>query len=293
MASEDNQQKLTPLRETSSPALPLTMGPLEATSLYFRDVMMRIDSLKLRHEVLKLGEVTHSHKTYPLYAIKSGSRMPDAPNVIICAGIHGDEKAGVQAALDFMEQHHSPYSGRLNFTVIPCMNPSGFEATTRASASGTDINRDFGESSRTQEATLVRRFIEGESAKFVLGCTLHEDNSELSAGGRPLTDNPDGFYLYEYRSNASGSLGRGILADLEGKGVSVYKKPMIYSEKNDHGMVLEVGPMDPKRPDSASFENFLRRCAACVINTETPTSWSWDSRVKAQILGIKSALDRQ
>src|SRR4051794_40489208 len=62
-------------------------GPLEV-----------LDGVSLR----SLGEVRHGPYTYPLLCVEVGARGQES--VLISAGIHGDEPAGVQAALDFLRE---------------------------------------------------------------------------------------------------------------------------------------------------------------------------------------------
>lgn len=63
------------------------------------------------------------------------------PTVIIQAGIHGDEVAGVHAVEELLEQGLHPKRGRL--ILIPRMNPAACRARSRTAPGGQDLNRRY------------------------------------------------------------------------------------------------------------------------------------------------------
>jgi hypothetical protein len=72
---------------------------------------------------------------------------------------------------------------RFAYRIWPCLNPTGFDLRTRASADGIDVNRTFGRGGTSPEARAV--LTATRDRRFVLSIDLHED---LDA---------DGAYLYE------------------------------------------------------------------------------------------------
>jgi protein MpaA len=105
----------------------------------------------------------------------------DRPVVTLSAGVHGDEPAGVWALLSLVRD--GLLDPRFAYRVWPCLNPTGFEAGTRANADGRDVNRSFGGGGRTPEAKAV--ITADRDRTFALTIDLHEDHEA------------DGFYLYE------------------------------------------------------------------------------------------------
>jgi len=251
-----------------------------------------MDALRRKHQVEEIGEVRYGRSNYPMYAITSKSSREDLPYVLVCAGIHGDEPAGVEALFRFMSDEAEKYKDRFSIVAIPCLNPSGYDAGTRDSAAGADINRDFLSDTPNPEAGMVKRFIGASGNRYALAFSLHEDNTDLPTGGRPLTDNPTEFYMYEYSLEGKPPLGRGILRELEGAGIQVRKSPMIYNDANDGGLIVIKGAMDESRPDAKSLEAYLLPHAERILNPETPTVWPFEKRVQAHLQTVKFALNR-
>jgi protein MpaA len=94
----------------------------------------------------------------------------------IFAGVHGDETAGVFAAIRFvLELGQNPELARgYEVYVYPVCNPSGYENGTRHSRSGRDLNREFWLGSREPEVELLERQI--RTLRFDGLISLHADN---------------------------------------------------------------------------------------------------------------------
>lgn len=123
---------------------------------------------------------------------------PSLPAIAIAAGVHGDEPAGPWALLELVES--DALDGRLCYRILPCMNPTGFDARTRESERGADVNRSFGGNGGTREARAALAFLRRQS--LLLSIDLHEDCDAT------------GFYCYEY---GGGEVGRRVIAALEAK----------------------------------------------------------------------------
>jgi protein MpaA len=100
----------------------------------------------------------------------------DYLRVGIFAGLHGDEVAGVLAAVRFLEElgrEPGPAHG-YELYVYPLCNPSGFEDGTRHARNGRDLNREFWSGSREPEVVLLERQI--RTLRFDGLIALHADN---------------------------------------------------------------------------------------------------------------------
>jgi murein peptide amidase A len=106
---------------------------------------------------------------------------PRLPVVSITAGVHGDEPAGVWALLSLARD--GLLAPRYAYRLWPCLNPTGFDARTRANAEGIDVNRSFGRGGNSPEAKAV--LAANRDRRFRLAIDLHEDHEAA------------GFYLYE------------------------------------------------------------------------------------------------
>ena len=109
----------------------------------------------------------------------------------IFAGIHGDERAGAEAIVDFLRALEAdPLLGRgFRIHVYPVCNPTGFEDGTRHSRSGTDLNREFWRGSLEPEIAILER--ELLLHKFDGVISLHSDDTSDGVygfvGGSVLT----------------------------------------------------------------------------------------------------------
>ena len=108
------------------------------------------------------------------------------PTVLVQAGIHGDEIAGVHALEELLEEGLRPDRGRL--LVVPVMNPPAYRAQQRAPAGGLDLNRQFpGDPSHERyEPRLARVFMElVEEEDVALMATLHESKKRYDPEVHP------------------------------------------------------------------------------------------------------------
>lgn len=79
-----------------------------------------------------------------MFLLRLGERAPEKLSVIISAGIHGDEPAGVEAALQFAEltADNPLLLEHFSFDIFPCDNPYGWERNTRENSQGLLRSRD-------------------------------------------------------------------------------------------------------------------------------------------------------
>lgn len=110
--------------------------------------------------------------TVPVHVLQA-----DAPGttVLIQAGIHGDEVAGVHAVEELLEEGLRPARGRL--VLVPVMNPAAYRARQRTAPGGLDLNRSFpGDPAAPEpERRMAHRFMDlvrREAPSLVV--TLHE-----------------------------------------------------------------------------------------------------------------------
>lgn len=110
----------------------------------------------------------------------------------IFAGIHGDEPAGVEAIVDFLNyMEANPFLFRAyRIHIYPICNPTGFEDGTRHARSGHDLNREFWRGSSDPEIALLER--ELLTQKFHGLIALHSDDTSDGlygfARGHTLTE---------------------------------------------------------------------------------------------------------
>ena len=149
----------------------------------YTDITSRVENLNV--PVALLGRV----HDYPIYQICLASSAA-APNpILITGGVHGDEPAGVAAALQFLERDNLELLKRFTFVLIPCINPYGYVHGTRENREGVDINRAFETAADVAEVAMVKKAI-GQT-QFAVAIDFHEDYDAT------------GFYLYEGKRDAA------------------------------------------------------------------------------------------
>ena len=144
----------------------------------FRDVITPLQKAKSPWLATTLGHWSVGSDTYFLdqYLFVGPRSGGDYFRVGIFAGIHGDEEAGVFAAIRFLEElGKNPDLARgYEIYVYPLCNPSGFEDGTRHSRSGRDLNREFWIGTREAEVQILEQQI--RTLRFDGIISLHADN---------------------------------------------------------------------------------------------------------------------
>jgi hypothetical protein len=119
-----------------------------------------------RFEVATESTVTDRGRDYPILSVRS--RASAEKTLLVLAGVHGDEQAGLLAIPPLLEAHTSE---RVRLVVVTPVNPVGAARRSRVGSGGHDINRDFIRF-RTPEARVVRDVFTRERPAFVI--SLHE-----------------------------------------------------------------------------------------------------------------------
>lgn len=214
------------------------------------------------------------NRKYPLIKVVLGKG--NSRRVLISGGIHGDEPAGVETICTFLENKlYRDFLKDWEFTLLPCINPSGFEAGTRNNLNDVDLNRKFKEKAVPQEVAFARNIL---SRPYDLDLELHED-----------TDSP-GYYIYQKDlAEELSPLGRAILDRVE----SVH--PLNLAEEieeipADRGLLSRLsGPEEMEWWPMALYAN-VQGCRH-VFTLESSPSLPMDVRVKAHLTAIKAALE--
>ena len=170
---------------------------------------------------------------YPFYRVR---RQIDRrlPTVLLTAGFHGEEPGGVEGALRWLEGGEWA-KWRVNWFVLPCINPYGWERNQRRNAQGRDINRQFRHPAVCPEAQVVTRLVKGRRFLFLLD--FHED-----------VDSP-GYYLYELRREPQYIGERIVAARCSGHRLRVLGKDRV-----------NLRPGHPRRDREAEIDPALLDC---------------------------------
>ncbi len=240
--------------------------------------------------------------TYAIWEVRipARQRIPRSRRrvrVFINGGTHGDEPAGVEALLQFLEQRRYEAWPEIGFTLIPCLNPWGYVRDTREGPAGHDLNRAFRRASpATPEVSAIKRVLSRRRLTCSMDC--HEDCDA------------EGFYAYELPEVSS--LGPAVVEAVSAVGPI---SPDCLVEdiipvrdglaRTDQLRPPAAGEMAPAMPPEAwrDFRTFIQawptwplpiylwhRHGARAFTFETPTALSLDQRVGMQLAAIETVL---
>lgn len=233
----------------------------------YRELERRWKRLRGRADV-RVREVACAGVPRTLLCVELGDAT--SRTIAIAAGVHGDEPAGPWALLDFVES--DALDPAFAYRLWPCTNPTGFDAGTRASIEGVDINRTFGRGGQSPEARAI--ITANRDRKFALSLDLHEDSDAA------------GFYCYEY---GGGEIGRAVVAALDAAALPIDPLTETFHTAGplrDEHCARERGRITADHRVEASILGGLsyslaiaRRAARYALTFETPSREKWELRL--------------
>ena len=233
----------------------------------YNEVIRRVEALS-GIDVRVLGEVDG----LPVLCASVGRQA--APVVYINGGTHGDEPAGVEAALAFLERGWQRWTDGLRFDVIPCLCPWGYVHNARLNAQQVDVNWAFLRGD-VPEIDILKRFIAGRVFEAVID--LHEDWES------------EGFYLYEQFRDRD-PIGRKMAAQ-------VARVCPLNTNAEIEGEVAVDGVIHPnmdvsrrKLGEGIPIALYQRGYTGHLVTTETPTTQPMPVRVAAHLAAIEAMI---
>lgn len=238
--------------------------------------MESIDAASVRMQTI--GRFEAEGTIYPLFVIHMGYPDHGKGRVLIASGIHGDEPAGVEAALRYVEQNATNENllDRFAFTIYPCNNPSGWERNTRENWRGVDINREFSARKPEPEASIIMDSLQGCCYDLVF--EMHED-----------VDSP-GFYLYEIAEDVSYHVGERIIEAVQAMGHPVNQGECIEGMPAKGGLIRRKSFRFRKTKVPQAIYIY-RTCGGHVLTLEPPASvLPLEDRVRILLTGLEVSL---
>ena len=238
----------------------------------YREIAERLQSLPRGDwRVESVGRVSG----YPFFCARREISQR-VGTICLTAGIHGEEPGSVEGVLRWLEGGEWA-KWRVNWFVLPCINPYGWERNQRRNAQRRDINRQFRNPAVCPEARLVTRLVRGR--RFIFAFDHHEDVDAR------------GYYLYELRSGPP-FIGERVVAAV-GKVIPINRDRVI-----DGHEITGVGLI---RRDSgtAGLRRRLRWPMAYhlflngtdhVLGSETPVHLPLSQRAAAHNTALRTAL---
>ncbi|QPJ63336.1 MAG: M14 family metallocarboxypeptidase [Candidatus Nitronauta litoralis] len=240
--------------------------------LYSR-VLSRLKTVLPENSQISSTLIVSGSDQYPIQHLVLGKG--NSQRALISAGIHGDEPAGVEALLTFLEKKFfQKYIDDWELNIIPCINPSGYNASTRENADKIDLNRKFRDTSPPQEVVFIKSLFK---RAFDLDIELHED-----------IDSP-GYYLFQKEAEPISPLGRNILNEVS-KIMPINLEEEIEELPAENGLLAHLSNPDEMEWWPMAIYAFSKGCKK-VFTLETATKLPMDMRVRAHLKAIEVALD--
>jgi hypothetical protein len=218
-----------------------------------------------------VADVDYPYFHAPIWRVSHRPAHTHTKTVLVNAGIHGNEPAGVESALKLVEyiaSHPQEFSA-MAVDVIPLINPWGWTHDIRFNRTGIDINRDFS-TFDSQEARLVAAAVAGRQYDLMLD--LHEDPSAA------------GFYLYQY-GLATKIFSQGVVESVRKMGYPIEQNISMVILKTENGIIDAPmwGLYYMRLTGQLSLANHYRLYnSRHVFTIETPTSLPFQDRITIQ-----------
>ena len=250
------------------------------------------------HRLIKTGRFRTDSGVHPLYAVVSPNYHKDLPRVILSAGIHGEEPAGVYALLEFLNQGIVKFLNHFSFLILPCINPYGFTRGVRFSRDVFDLNRSFDDVPGPPEVAAVKDLLRRFPGPYCLAFDFHETDSHMPKGEYlSVEDIPAGVYMYETTRNAQPVLGQAILQGIRKSGCPISQRRSVYGAECQNGLIHTTAPDNPDYPVLPEFNGTLdwyllkNGHADHFLAIETPTAWPLKRRIAVQKRALVHALN--
>jgi len=212
---------------------------------------------------------------YPWFTVER-TVSKHAPTVLLTGGMHGEEPAGVEGVLRWLESDRwRKYP--VNWLVFPCINPYGWERNQRRNRQNRDINRQFCRRTNTPEAELIKRLVNGR--RFEFSFEFHEDVDAT------------GFYLYELRRQPP-YIGEEILRAVA-RVTPINRDAIIDgNQTTGHGLIRrEVGEnMARVRQRGPIALHLFRYCTDHILGAESALTVPLATRARAHVTALEFAL---
>lgn len=244
----------------------------------YNAILQRLSSLAASpdKQIQAITEISNNGRVYPIMKISLNAGDGKKKRVLISAGIHGDEPSGVETACAFLERgEFKRFERDWEITLLPCLNPFGFEYATRENHEKKDLNRFFKYHPPPREIVPIQQIL---NRPFDLTLELHEDS-----------DSP-GYYLFQrIETHSKRSLGRRILDEVE-KTMAINLNEKIDGMAANRGLIEWTPDADAMKWWPMAVYAASRGSRFC-FTLETASGFSMNARVDAHLTAIRTALD--
>ena len=227
----------------------------------------------------EIGRVNVPGFDGPIWRVAYRPLQAGLKQVLILAGLHGNETAGVDYVLALIQglSTTTPPDLMCDIDILPLINPWGWVHDRPYAPSGIDIADDFTRFD-SHEARIVRRFLREKRYDLVLD--LREDPRVM------------GFYLRQYGMGSSRASAAAV-DRVRGAGYPIENDPNRFLQRPADGIVdiplwrLRVWPLSRH----LTMGGYLRRnMSANVLTVITPAVRPLADRIAMQRLAVETLL---
>lgn len=229
----------------------------------------------------EVGKATYQEFKAPIWRLAYRPFQPGLKQVLVLAGIHGNETSGVSYVVQLIQNLARPpgASTAYDMDVIPIVNPWGYVHNLPFNPNGVDIGRDFTDFD-SHEARVVRRFLREKRYDLVLD--LREDPEA------------DGFCIWQYGLDEAGASGRTV-SRLQAAGYPIAHDTSMMFLKPRNGIVAAPlwGLTVLRLSRQLTFAGYIRRNVSNIVfTTVTPTALPLEDRIAMQRIAVETLLDQ-
>jgi hypothetical protein len=255
------------------------MAPVRDLSGAQRHIQLTVSSSPYL-SLEKIGQIDYDGFQAPIWCVSFRPEAPISYKVLVNAGIHGNEPAGVAYAMKFGE-HLAKFPDRYStvaIDIVPIVNPWGWVHDIRYNRDGIDINRDFS-TFHSQEAKIIAAFL--AEKKYDLMLDLHEDGSA------------SGFYVYQYGMDDK-TIVKNIVETIEHMGYPIEEKVSVLLLKAENGIIEAPvwGLWYMRFTGQMAIAHYYRvNHSQRVYTIETPTKLTMPDRVCMQRTAVEGLIE--
>ena len=244
-----------------------------------RALLQSADSASAHLLLTEIGQVAGPGPETPIWRVAYRRFQEGLKQVLVIAGTHGNETAGVEAVLALVEGLRStpgPAAG-YDMDIIPMVNPWGWVHDRPFNRRGIDVAYDFSRF-ESHEARIIRRFLREKRYDLVLD--LREDQAAA------------GFYLWQYATSGLEASTR-IIDRLRTAGYPIENDPdpMLLKPRNGIIDMPSWGLKFVRLTRQRSIAEYLRQFVSSgVFTVVTPAALPMADRIAMQRMAVEGLL---
>jgi predicted deacylase len=233
----------------------------------YQKLVNEIINLQIPFRMEIVGYVEYK-EIYPIIAIRHVSKTAKR-NVVITAGIHGDEYYASHVLLKWIQQANTELFNDYNLYIFPVVNPFGYSKGCRENGNRQDVNSavNFIKDSKVQELAVL---FDAIPLEVDLVLDIHGDTGKEEV------------YCYEHKSENLKSIAEPALIEADNI-LPFIKTKTIYQVKTVNGVCED-------REETGYEGSFEKQGTMYSITLELPGKCSAQSRTAGGIKIINSLL---